>query len=117
MRKALIVIGVLALLAGTVKSAPAELGMEIMQNIEDINKSLASNIALRDPKGSTSDAKELETLFADVEAHFAGRGDAANAVDLSKKSRELAGQIVKLVEAKDFDGAKTADRVAAEKAL
>ena len=105
MRKALTLIAALAVLAGSVQSAPAELGMEIMQNIEDLNTSLSNHIALRDPKGSTSDAKELETLFGEVEAHCVQRGDAENAVDLSRKSRVLAQRIVTLVEARDFDNA------------
>lgn len=100
--------GVLAALAGGVSSAPTELGMDVMQNIEDLNKSLASNIALRDPKGSSSDAQELDGLFAQVEAHFVQRGDAANAVDLSKKSRTLAQTIVKSVASNDFGSATDA---------
>ncbi len=108
MRKAVRWVGVLGVLAGSAMSAPAELGMEVMQNIEDLNKSLSSNIALHDARASTSDAKELDALFAQVEAHFVARGDAANAVDLSKKSRSLTGQISKFVEAKDFDNATNA---------
>jgi hypothetical protein len=102
MHKAAFTVMTLVALAGPAGSATPELGMDIMQSIEDLNKSLASHIALRDARGSTSDAKELDTLFADVEAHFVARGDADNAVALSKKTRTLALQIVRLVEAKDF---------------
>ena len=69
---------VLLTAAGAVPAA-AELGMELMQNIEDSNKSLASNIALRDGKAAIADAKDLDTLFAEVEAHFVQRGDAGRA--------------------------------------
>lgn len=105
MNKAAFTWVVLVALAGPAGSATPELGMDIMQSIEDLNKSLASNIALRDAKGGTADAKELDTLFADVEAHFAARGDAENAVALSRKTRTLALQIVRFIEAKDFGAA------------
>lgn len=105
MRKAITISLLVAALNAAAWSATAELGQDIMQNIEDLNKSLASNIALHDPKASASDAQELQTLFAQVEAHFTERGDAANGVDLSKKSRALALQIVQQVAAKDFTSA------------
>jgi hypothetical protein len=96
------------LLAGRALSAPAELGMELMQTIEDTNKSLASNIALRDAKASLSDAAELDGLLAQVETHFAARGDAANAVELSRQSRTLTQKIIQSVNARDFDAATDA---------
>ncbi|HET7867580.1 MAG TPA: hypothetical protein VFL86_24510 [Burkholderiaceae bacterium] len=99
---------IIAVLAGPAGSAAPELSVDTMQAIEDLNKSLASNIALRDAKGGTSDAKELDTLFAEVEAHFVARGDAENAVTLSKKTRTLALQIVSFIEAKDFSAATDA---------
>lgn len=109
MRQVLTTLGAAALLiAATVHAADAELGMDIMQTIEDSNKSLASNIALRDARATLRDAKELDELFAQVEAHFVQRGDATNAVELSTKSRQLAQQIVKAVNAKDFDAASGA---------
>jgi hypothetical protein len=108
MYKAVFTMMTLAVLAGAAGSAPSELSVDTMQAIEDLNKSLASHIALRDARGSTSDAKELDTLFADVEAHFVARGDAENAVSLSRKTRTLALQIVRLVEAKDFGAATDA---------
>jgi len=82
--------------------------MELMQTIEDTNKSLASNIALRNAKASLSDAAELDGLLAQVETHFVARGDAANAVDLSKQSRTLTQKIIQSVNASDFDTATDA---------
>lgn len=102
MRKALLILLSIIALSGGVLSAEKELDTDLMQNIEDLNKSLASNIALRDSRASTSDAKEIFDLFATVEAHFVERGDAANAVELSKKTRVLAQQILQAVEAKDY---------------
>lgn len=109
MRHVLSILGAsVLLLAAAVHAASAELGMDIMQTIEDSNKSLASNIALRDARATLQDARELDELFAQVEAHFTQRGDAVNAVELSAKSRLLTQQIVKAVNAKDFDTASGA---------
>ena len=109
MRKPLVVLLMAGLaLAAPVRSASPELGMEIMQSIEDLNKSMASNIALRDAKATLSDATELDELFTQVETHFTERGDAANAVELSKKSRTLAQQIIKSVNGADFGAASNA---------
>jgi hypothetical protein len=108
MRKAVLILSSLAALAGVVHSAPAELGMDIMQTIEDTNKSLSSNISLKDAKATLTDAKDLEQLFGQVEAHFTERGDAQNAVDLSKKSRDLAQAIIQSVNKKNFDAASDA---------
>jgi hypothetical protein len=102
MRKLIIVFGVLMVLAGMVRAANVELDMDLMQTIEDTNKSLASNIATQNAAGSTSDAKELQEMFGKVEEHFVAKGDAADAVDLSRKSKDLAASIVKSVAAKDF---------------
>ncbi len=105
MRKLVIIVGVLAGLVGVVRAADGELDMDLMQTIEDTNKSLASNIATQNATGSTADAKELQALFTQVEKHFIAKGDAADAVDLSRKSKDLAAGIVKSVSNKDFDSA------------
>lgn len=83
----------------------ATVDMDLMQTIEDTNKSLASNIALKDAKGSIGDAQALARMFITVETYFAHKGDAEDAVALSKKSRELATGIVDQIGKKDFDAA------------
>jgi len=108
MRKALIFLAATAAFVSAVQSAPTEMGMDLMQSIEDANKNLSSNIALRDAKATLADANELDGLFAQVESHFVARGDAANAVELSKKSRTLTAQIVKSVGSNDFTTATDA---------
>lgn len=104
----------LVLIGGVVRAADGELDMDLMQTIEDTNKSLASNIATQNAPGSTADAKELQDLFGKVEAHFVSKGGADDAVDLSRKSKALAGAIVKSVGSKDFttasDSATTLSR-------
>lgn len=108
MRKLIMVFGVLAVLIGAVRAADVGLDMDLMQTIEDTNKSLSSNIATQNMPGSTADAKELETLFSQVEAHFVAKGDAPDAVDLSRKSKDLAGAIQKSMASKQFDEAAQA---------
>jgi hypothetical protein len=102
MRKLIIAAALVPALIGVVQAADAELDMDLMQTIEDTNKSLSSNIAIQNAPASTADAKELQALFGQVESHFIAKGDAADAVDLSRKSKDLASAIIKSVAAKDF---------------
>jgi hypothetical protein len=102
MRKLIIAAALVPALIGVVQAADAELDMDLMQTIEDTNKSLSSNIAIQNAPASTADAKELQQLFGQVESHFIAKGDAADAVDLSRKSKDLASAIIKSVAAKDF---------------
>lgn len=85
-----------------------EVDQDLMQTIEDTNKSLSSNIALENAKGSTTDAQELTGLFETVEQHFVKKGNADDAVLLSKKSRILAGDIANYVAAKNYENASNA---------
>jgi hypothetical protein len=105
MRRAFVVLGALLALAGTARSDQAELDTDLMHSIEDSNKSLASNIAIKEGKGASSDAKELAEMFAQVEAFYVKRGDAIDAVELAKKSRTLSAQILQSVSTSDFSAA------------
>ncbi|HYR26521.1 MAG TPA: hypothetical protein VEQ09_11870 [Aquabacterium sp.] len=105
MRKVVILFSVLLVLAGVARAADAVLDMDLMQTVEDTNKSLSSNIALQDAAASTKDARELHELFKTVEAHYVSKPDAADGVQLSRKSLTLTQQIIQQVGAKDFTGA------------
>ena len=105
MRKISLIAGTLILFAGSLWAAVAELDSDLMQAVEDANKSMASNIALKDRKGSVSDATELDGMFAEIEHYYVNKGDADDAVKLSKKSRELVADILKSVKGGDFDHA------------
>ncbi len=107
-RKTLSLLIVSMVLSAAVMAAGEEMRMELMQEIEDTNKSLSSNIALNNKQASTTDAKELTRMFAEVEAHFDGKGDAKNAVDLARQSKVLATDIVGLVDKGDFAAASAA---------
>jgi len=107
-RKALVTAVALLALAGGVRSATDELDTDLMHAIEDSNKSLASNIATQQAKGAGNDAKELTEMFAQVESFYVNKGDAPDAVQLAKKSRELSAQIQQLVGSSDFGAATDA---------
>lgn len=92
-------------LSGVVHSADDELSTDLMQSIEDTNKSMASHIALQNAKGATSDAKELQEMFTQVESFYVNKGDAPDAVELARKSKLLSGEILKQVDSKAFDKA------------
>jgi hypothetical protein len=108
MRKKIIVVGALAASLAGLAWAAVELDQDLMQNIDDTNKSLSSNIALKDAKAALADAKSMNEMFGQVETYFVQKGDAANAVDLTKQSRELTLTIVNSVTANNFDAATDA---------
>jgi hypothetical protein len=107
MRNLIMFFGIFAVLTASVSSAEMELDTDLMHAIEDTNKSLSSNIALNDAKASTSDSKELNQMFEQVESFFVKKGGAENAVELAKKSKDLTIDIVKAVDAKNFDSASS----------
>lgn len=105
MRKVIMFLAISAVLASQVSSAEADLDVDLMQAIEDVNKSLSSNVALKNNKAATADAKELTLMFEKVEAFFVQKGGAENAVDLAKQSKGLAIEIVNSVAANNFEAA------------
>jgi hypothetical protein len=108
MQRTLIVFGAVLAASAGLAFAAVELDTDLMQNIDDTNKSLASNVALKDGKAAIADAKSMNTMFGTVETYFVQKGDAANAVDLTKKSRELTLTIVNAVTSGDYDAATDA---------
>lgn len=105
MRKTTVFFAAIALFAGSVLSAQVEIDEDFMRSVEDTQKSLVDNLTGKNAKASTADATELEGMFAQVEAFYAAKGDAVDAVNLSKKSKDLSAEIARLVAAKDFDTA------------
>jgi hypothetical protein len=105
MRRYRTMAAVLLFAAGAAWAAETEMDTDWMRAIEDANKSLSSNIALKNTKGATADTKELDELFVKVVDFFEAKSDAHDAVDLSKKSLELTRDISRAVNAGDFDAA------------
>ncbi|MFO7324218.1 MAG: hypothetical protein DIU62_000750 [Pseudomonadota bacterium] len=98
----------LVLAADMVVAAGPELDKEVMETIEVVNESLASNIGLRDVAAVHTDAKDLDELFAEVEAYFTARGDAKDAVDYTRRTRLLLGTVKESVDAGRFEDAANA---------
>lgn len=76
-----------------------------MRTIDEKNQSVQRNIAAKDSNAVTADAQGLLETFKLVEGFWKQRGNAPDAVELSKKAQELAGEVIKFTTAKDFDGA------------
>lgn len=105
MRKpVLFLIAQLALL-GAVASEPVDIDADLMRGIDDTAKSLDSNVAQKDAKTATAEARELVEAFARIEAHYAEKPETADAVGFAHRTRTLADQALKAIEAKDFDTA------------
>lgn len=105
MRKEIVLSSLLLCLSGGLLAAAGDFDMDFMQSVEDTNKSLSSNVASEDAKGSIADATELAGMFEKVEAVYVAKPNAPDAVAISRKSKELAKEIITLVSAKDFDTA------------
>jgi hypothetical protein len=75
-------------------TAFADVDMDLMQTIEEVNDSLASNIALEKADASLKDASELAELFVIVEDFYVKQPDAKDAI-----------AILSAVEARDFETA------------
>jgi hypothetical protein len=108
MQRKLIAFGAMLFVSAGFALAAVELDTDLMQNIDDTNKSLASNIAVKDGKAAIADAKSMNDMFGTVETYFVQKGDAANAVELTKQSRELTLAIVNAVTANNYDAATDA---------
>jgi hypothetical protein len=78
-----------------------------MRTIDEKNQSVQQKIALKDASGATADAVALQDTFKLVEDFWVRRGEAQDAVDLSKEARDRAADVVKALTEKDFDAAST----------
>src|SRR5471030_804433 len=87
LRQFVFIFGLSAVMAAS--AADIDLDTDLMHAIEDTNKSLASDIALKDVKAATSDSNDLNDMFEKVEAYFVQKGGADDAVDLSRKNKNL----------------------------
>jgi hypothetical protein len=76
-----------------------------MRTIDEKNQALQNNIAAKNAKAATDDAKVLQDTFKLIEGFWTRRGNAADAVELSQKAQEGAAEVVKSAAAKDFDAA------------
>jgi hypothetical protein len=95
----------LVAITGGVFAGEISVDEDYMQVMEDRQKSLASNIALKNSQAAVEDAKELDQMFNDVETFYVHKGNALDAVTWTKESKDLAIAITQYVATNDFDTA------------
>ena len=98
--------GIVFVLASSMVYAEAAFDFEeLMESIDTNSHNLQGNIASKDANATIELAKKMQNDFKLVEGFFAKRGNAADAVTDAKKYEDLAAEIVKFVEANDYDSA------------
>ena len=106
MRKIIKLCGIIFVLASGIVYAEAEFDFEeLMESIDTNSHNLQGNIANKEADATIALAKKMQSDFKLVEGFFAKRGNAADAVVDAKKYEDLAAEIVKFVEANDYDSA------------
>jgi hypothetical protein len=79
-----------------------------MQIIDRRNQTVQRALARRDASAASADAREIAELYGSMETWFTRRGNAANAVKLSKEGKDFAALVVRSVAANDFAAASQA---------
>lgn len=92
------------MVTGTVAADQVTIDEDYMQVMEDRQKSLSSNLALKNAQAALGDAKSLEESFNDVETFYVHKGKE-DAVNWSRESRDLTIAIEKYITSNDFDTA------------
>ena len=106
MRKMIKLCGIVFVLASSMVYAEAAFDFEeLMESIDTNSHNLQGNIASKDANATIELAKKMQNDFKLVEGFFAKRGNAADAVTDAKKYEDLAAEIVKFVEANDYESA------------
>ena len=108
MRHILVACGLVMALSGAIAAGQSIDEFDAwMRTIEQKTQSVQQNISGRNADAVTADAKSLDEAFRLVEDFWVRRGDAADAVTLSKQAREHAAELLKAAAEKDFDRAST----------
>jgi len=104
MSKQIYLFGIVFIVASGLVYAEAEFDFEeLMETIDTNSHNLQDNITNKDGAAAIALAKEMQKEFRLVEGFFEKRGNAADAVTDAKRYEDMAGEIVKFVEANDFD--------------
>lgn len=78
-----------------------------MQQVEKRALSLQKSLDRGDAGTAIADAREIERLYRNMEEYFLLSGDAASAVELSKKGRQNAIDIAARTATNDTNGARS----------
>jgi hypothetical protein len=106
MRKIINLCGIIFVLTSSTVYAEAAFDFEtLMEAIDTNSHNLQGNIATKDVNATIALAKKMQDDFKLVEGFFEKRGNAQDAVVDAQKYENLAADIVKFVEANDFDTA------------
>ena len=79
-----------------------------MQKIEKRTLSMFRNLKRSEGAAAAADAREVQALYKLMEDYFVARGDAHDAVKMSKDGVKLAETVALSATASRFDAAKTA---------
>ena len=100
--------GIIFVLTSSMVYAEAAFDFEtLMEAIDTNSHNLQGNIASKDVNATIELAKKMQDDFKLVEGFFEKRGNANDAVEDAKKYENLAADIVKFVEANDFETASS----------
>jgi len=106
MNKMVNLFGIVFIVATGIAYAEAEFDFEeLMETIDTNSHNLQDNITNKDGAAAITLAKEMQEEFRLVEGFFEKRGNAADAVSDAKRYEDMAAEIVKFVEANDFESA------------
>ena len=106
MHKTVKLCSVVLILVSSFVYAEAEFDFEtLMESIDNNSHNLQGNLATKDAPGAIALAKQMQTDFKLVEGFFEKRGNAKDAVEDAQKYENLAAEIVKFVEANDYESA------------
>jgi len=107
-KSALLAYGMVMALSGAIVATQSVDDFDAwMRTIEQKTQAVQQNISARNADAVAADAKSLDEAFRLVEDFWVRRGDAADAVTLSKQAREHAAELLKAAAEKDFDRAST----------
>jgi len=81
-----------------------------MKDVETQTQNVQNYISAKDVNAALADVKKLQDEFKLVEGYFEKRGNAADAVALSKEYEEKVAALQKALEASDFDGRRYSRR-------
>jgi hypothetical protein len=79
-----------------------------MEKIDRRSQSVQRNLANKSADAASADAREIGDLYGSMETYFTRRGNADNAVKLSKEGKDLAATVIRAAAAKDFAAASQA---------
>ena len=92
-----------ALLLSNTSHSASVLDFDIwMRKIDTRIVDVQRKLDARDDPDAIAQAREIEDLYAKMEAYFVAKGESADAIKISRESKELAAVIVNSVTAKNY---------------